>query len=32
MGWLVSITLENKARQELGLPWTVYEYEDIFSR
>ena len=30
MGWLASITLENKARQELGLPQTVCEYEDVF--
>ena len=31
MGWLASITLENEARQELGLPRAVCEYEDIFS-
>ena len=31
MGWLASLTLEDKARQELGLPRTVCEYEDIFS-
>ena len=31
MGWLASITLEDEARQELGLPWTVCEYENIFS-
>ena len=30
MGWLASITLENKARQELGLPEAVCEYEDVF--
>ena len=30
MGWLVSITLEDKARQELSLPRVVYEYEDVF--
>ena len=30
MGWLASLTLENKARQELGLPRTVCEYEDVF--
>ena len=30
MGWLASITLENEVRQELGLPRTVFEYEDIF--
>ena len=31
MGWLVSLTLEDEARQELGLPRVVCEYEDIFS-
>ena len=31
MGWLASITLENEARQELGLPRVVCEYEDVFS-
>ena len=30
MGWLASITLENEARQELGLPRAVCEYEDVF--
>ena len=30
MGWLASLTLEDKARQEFGLPRTVYEYEDVF--
>ena len=30
MGWLASLTLEDKARQELGLPQVVCEYEDIF--
>ena len=30
MGWLASLTLENEARQELGLPRVVCEYEDIF--
>ena len=30
MGWLTSITLENEARQELGLPSMVCEYEDVF--
>ena len=29
MGWLASITLENEARHELGLPWAVCEYEDV---
>ena len=31
MGWLASLTLEDEARQELGLPRVVYEYEDVFS-
>ena len=31
MRWLASLTLENEARQELGLPRVVYAYEDIFS-
>ena len=31
MGWLASLILEDEARQELGLPRTVCEYEDIFS-
>ena len=31
MGWLASLTLESEARQELGLPRTVCEYEDVFS-
>ena len=30
MGWLASLTLEDEARQKLGLPRTVCEYEDIF--
>ena len=30
MGWLVSNTLENEARQELSLPRAVCEYEDGF--
>ena len=30
MGWLASLTLEDEARQELSLPWVVYEYEDVF--
>ena len=29
-GWLASLTLEDEARQELGLPRIVYEYEDVF--
>ena len=31
MSWLVSLTLEDKARQELSLPRVVYEFEDVFS-
>ena len=30
MGWLVSLTLENEVRSDLGLPRVVYEYEDVF--
>ena len=30
MGWLVRITLENEARQKLGLPQVVCAYEDVF--
>ena len=30
MRWLASLTLENEAGQELGLPRAVYEYEDVF--
>ena len=30
MGWLTSLTLEDEARQKLGLPRMVCEYEDIF--
>ena len=30
MGWLVSLTQEDEARQDLGLPWIVCEYEDVF--
>ena len=30
MGWLASLTLKDEARQELGLPRTICEYEDIF--
>ena len=29
-GWLASLTLEDEARQELGLPQIVCEYEDVF--
>ena len=31
MGWLVSLTLEENGRLDLGLPRVVCEYEDIFS-
>ena len=30
MGWLASLTLEDEVRQELGLPWVVCEYKDVF--
>ena len=30
MGWLASFTLEDEARQKLGLPSAVCEYEDVF--
>ena len=30
IGWLAIITLENEARQKLGLPGAVCEYEDVF--
>ena len=30
VGWLASLTLEDEARQELGLPRVVCEYDDIF--
>ena len=30
MGCLASLTLEDEARQELGLPRAVCEYEDVF--
>ena len=30
MGWLASLTLEDEVRQELGLPRTVCESEDVF--
>ena len=30
MGSLASLTLEDEARQELGLLWVVCEYEDVF--
>ena len=30
MGWLASLNLEGKARQDLDLPRVVCEYEDVF--
>ena len=30
MGWLASLTLEDKVRQELDLPRVVCKYEDVF--
>ena len=30
MGWLASLTLEDKARQDLYLPRVVCEYKDVF--
>ena len=30
MGWLASLTLEDKVRQDLDLPRIVHEYEDVF--
>ena len=31
MGWLESLTLEDKVRQDLSLPRVVCEHEDVFS-
>ena len=31
MGWLASLTLEDKVRHELDLPRVICEYEDVFS-
>ena len=31
MGWLISLTLEDEVRSDLGMPQVVYEYEDVFS-
>ena len=31
MGWLASLTIEDKARQDLSRPRLVCEYEDVFS-
>ena len=30
VGWLASLTLEDKVRPDLGLPQVVCEYEDVF--
>ena len=30
MGWLAIITLEDEARQDVGLPWVACEYNDVF--
>ena len=30
MGWLASLTLEDGGRHDLGLPWVVCKYEDVF--
>ena len=30
IGWLVSLTLEDEARQGLSLPRVVSEFEDVF--
>ena len=30
MGYLASLTLEDEARHDLGLPPVVCEYEDVF--
>ena len=30
MGWLASLTLEDKERRDLNLPRVVFEYEDVF--
>ena len=30
VGWLTSLTLEDEARHDLGLPQVVCEYEDVF--
>ena len=29
-GWLAKLTLEDEVRQDLDLPWIVWEYEDVF--
>ena len=29
-GWIASLTLEDKVRRDVNLPWVVYEYEDVF--
>ena len=30
MGWLASLTLEDKVKPDLDPPSVVYEYEDVF--
>ena len=30
IGWLENLTLKDEARQDLGLPRVVYEFEDVF--
>ena len=30
IGWLASLTLVDEARQDLGLPRVVCDYEDVF--
>ena len=30
MRWLISLTLEDEVRQDLGLPLVICEYEDVF--
>ena len=30
MGWLAILTLEDEARQDVGLPWVACEYNDVF--
>ena len=30
MGWLTSLTLENKARPQFSLTRVVFEYKDVF--
>ena len=32
VGWLASLTLEDKVRQDLDLPRVICEYEDVFPK